>query len=387
MKNQRTSEIPHVYGVKVVGIGMDNLGPETVLTNDELARQLLARRDHDLKVLGKEVFNSVEAERYETDHDWIKSRIHISQRRIAPMSLATSDLAIQAGQNALAMAKISPEQIGSLRLATVTPDELASPPTVSRVAIGLGIPVWDIDKTILHELIACDHMYACSSFLAAFQDAVSDLMLGRCEYAEVIGADKMSTTTDWSDRAFCPILGDGAGAVVLKRVSYQETDILINDFYAGGDGSFADRIIAPVGGSRNPLTDEIIRQDPLLRSTKLHMDGNNVFKDLVRLLKHYIIPQALEKCGHTPASVDVIIPHQANGRITDAFEEALRGLGFTGVVSKTIDMYANTTGGTIPIGMLDAYNKKILQPGRIVMIITMGGGYGWRVAMMRWSLK
>jgi len=380
------NDTPQVYGVKLVGIGMDNLGPESVLTNDELATQLLAKRGQDLKILGLDKFTPEDSKRYETDDDWIQSHMQVKQRRIAPPEMATSDLAIQAGLNALDKAGVKPEQIGSLRLATVTPDEWSSPPTVSRVQHGLGIPVWDVENQQLHELIACDHMYACSSFMAALQDAVSDLMLGRCEYALVIGADKMSAMTDWSDRGFCPILADGAGAVVLKRVPYAESDFSIDAFYAGGDGSFAERIITTVGGSRKPITLDYVDQDKILRETKLQMDGNNVFKDLVRLLKRNIIPESLEKSGYTPSCIDIIFPHQANGRITDAFEKPLRKLGFNGVISRTIDRYGNTTGGTIPIGIIDAYENKILKPGMTVMLVVMGGGYSWRVVFLRWSL-
>lgn len=378
---------PQVFGVQIVGIGIDDLGLDSVLTNDKLAEQLLEQRNRDLKILGLKEYSPDDAMRYDTDHDWIWGRVGIKERRIAPSEMATSDLAIQAGKNALAKANVSAEQIGSLRLATVTPDEWASPPTVSRVQHGLGIPVWDVDKKQLHELIACDHMYACSSFLAALQDAVSDLMLGRCDYALVIGADKMSTITDWSDRAFCPILGDGAGAIVLRRVPYEQSDFSIDAFYSGGDGSFANRIIAPVGGSRKPLTLEMVNKDKLLRGTKLTMEGNPVFKELVRLLKRNIIPEALDRCGYIPSDIDIIFPHQANGRITDAFEKPLRNLGFTGIVSKTIDQYGNTTGGTIPLGIHDAYENKSLQPGMTVMLVVMGGGYSWRVVFLRWNLK
>ena len=379
-------DTPQVYGVKIIGIGIDDLGPDTVLTNEELASQLLKRRDQDLKILERDNFDPEDAKRYETDDQWIQTRIQIRERRIAPDAMATSDLAIQAGRNALAHANIKPEQIGSLRLATVTPDEWASPPTVSRVAHGLGIPVWDIDKQHLHELIACDHMLACSSYVAALQDAVSDIMLGRCNYALVIGADKMSTITDWRDRSFCSIFGDGAGAMVIKRVPYEESDFLINAFYAGGDGSYAKRIITPVGGSRQPLTQEIVLKDKLLRSMKLQMEGGSVFRELVNLLKRHIIPEALEKSGYSPGSMDIIFPHQANGRMIDAFEKPLRELGFTGFISKTIDRYGNTTSGSVPLGIMDAYESKILLPGRKVMIIVMGGGYSWRVVCFRWSL-
>ncbi|MDD5039865.1 MAG: 3-oxoacyl-[acyl-carrier-protein] synthase III C-terminal domain-containing protein [Patescibacteria group bacterium] len=379
--------VPNVFGVKIVSIAGDDLGPETILTNDRLASELLARRKTDAKLLHVKQFPPEIAERYETSGPWIEERLQIRQRRIAPAGLATSDLAIQAGKKALSKAGVTPDQIGSLRIATVTPDYHASSPTASLVAEGLGIPIWDIEDTQLHELIACDHQLACSSFVAALQDAVDDIMLGRCEYALVIGADKMSTITDWSDRGFCPILGDGAGAILLKRVPYEETDIEVNAFYAGGDWTKASRIIAPVGGSRTPLTVDLIKKDPLFSGTKLHMDGNTVFKELVRFLKNHVIPEALEKCGYTPSSINVIFPHQANGRITDAFERPLRALGFTGYVSRTIETDGNTTSASVPRGMVHAYENKILLPGRTVMIVVMGGGYFWRVVFLRWSLK
>lgn len=379
---------PTIFGVKIIGIGMDDLGPETILTNSRLAEELLERRKTDMQKLGVEHLPEAKAKLYETNDEWIRQRVQIRHRRIAPAAIATSDLAIQAGRNALAHAKISPDAIGSIRLATVTPDELASPPTVSRVATGLGIPVWDIEDEELHELIACDHMYACSSFLAAFQDAVSDIMLGRCKYALVIGADKMSTITDWGNRDFCTILGDGGGAIVLKQVPYDQTDILVNAFFSGGDGSKAEKIIAPVGGSRRPLTRGEFENDPLLANTKLQMDGNRVYKDLVRILRKSIIPQALEKGGHTPKSIDVVFPHQANGRMSDeGIEGPLRELGFSGIVSKTIEEFGNTTSASVPIGMKKAYDSGVLRPSRSTMIAVMGGGYSWRVAFLNWSLS
>lgn len=379
-------EVPRLYGVKIEGYGEVATPLDWFQDNHQVAENLLRQMEEDATLLGRKVedLTSEEKKPYLTNDEWIRERIQIVKRPIAPANIATTDLAIEAAKNALDHAGISPEQVGSVRLATVTPDEWASPPSYGRLAVGVGIPVWDEEDFVLHELIGCDQSQACCSFMAALYDSHNDIATGQCEYALVVGADKMSSIVDVHSRDFYPILSDHAAAIVLKRVPYEEGQFLAHGFYAGGDGTKAERIIAHAGGSRIPLSRSYFESDPLLRMTKLDMQGNEVFKELVRVLTHNVIPEALEKAHLTPRSIAAIIPHQANGRMIDAVDVRLRKIGFSGFMSKTIVDYGNPTSASVPHGLIDAIKNGRIQKGDIVMLIAMGGGYTWRVAFIKW---
>lgn len=377
-----------LFGAKIIGTGKADLGEDSVVTNEKLAKDLAARIPEACKFLGVEKLPADLEEKHKTDHDWIWTRVGVNQRHIVGDKVATSNLAISAGLNALKDAGIGPEEIGCLRLATVTPDNWASPPTVSKVMAGLGIPVWDSEGFHLHEISATDQSYACSTFLGALRDAYVYLAAGVCRYALVIGADKMSSITNWHDRGFCSILADHGAALLMEGVPFEQSDFKREWFYAGGDGSKGDRIITPVGGSRQPLTSEIVKNDPLFNSMKLTMQGSRVFKELVSLLKGHIIPEALEKAGLAPIDINVAIFHQANLRMIEPVEAYLRELGLPekSIVYNTIQRYGNTTCASIPVGIHDARVEGVLQRGQTVMLVVMGGGYSWLVAFLRWSL-
>jgi 3-oxoacyl-[acyl-carrier-protein] synthase-3 len=379
-----------LYGVKVIGTGKADIDPRAFMDNMQLARDLRERKKKARELLGVKRLPSDLARLHETSDEWIRARMGIRQRPIVGDDIATSDLAISAGKNALRDAGVNPDQVNLLRVATVSPDYPQSPPTASIVALGIGIPLWDVENIQLHQYIATDQSYACSSFPIALMDAVVHIMAGFCEYALVIGADKMSSTADWHNREFCPILSDHAGAIVLKRVPFEESDFRREWFYAGGDGSKADRIITPVGGSRCPLTPDLVKRDPLLSSTKLAMEGNTVFRELVSKMKRYVIPEALKKAGLTPSCVDIVFCHQANIRMIKAgVEDYLRGVGFrdSAIVFNTIHKYGNSTNASTPVGIHDARTEGVLKPGQTVMLVYMGGGYTWAIIFLRWSLK
>lgn len=380
------NEAPCLYGVKIVGYGEVDTPPEWFRDNNQIAADLEAQKIEDAALLGRKVedLSPEELKPYETNDLWIRERVHIVTRPIAPADISTTQLAIEAAKNAIENAGISPEQIGSVRLATVTPDEWASPPSYGRMAVGAGIPVWDEQDIFLHELIGCDQSQACCSFMAAFYDAHNDIATGQCEYALVVGADKMSSIVDRHSRAFYPILSDHAAGLVLKRVPYEEGQFLPRGFYAGGDGTKAERIIARAGGSRMPISWEYLKTDPLMKLTKLDMEGNEVFKELVKVLTHHVIPEALEKANLAPLPIAAIIPHQANGRMIDAVDIRLRKLGFKGHMSKTIVDYGNPTSASVPHGLIHAVKNGHIKEGDIVMLIAMGGGYTWRVSFIRW---
>lgn len=375
-------------GVQIIGTGKADLDPDCFVDNYQLARELVDRKKTARGLLNVKRLPPGLSIKYNTSHKWIVNRTGIYQRPIVGDNIATSDLAISAAKNALKNANILAEQIGLIRLGTVTPDEIYSPPTVSRIAHGIGIPVWDIDGIKLHECIATDQSYACSTFPISLNDAVVYLTAGYCDYALVIGADKMSSANNPHNREIWPILADHGAAVILKRVPYEESGFKKEWFFAGGDGSESDKIIARYGGSRNPITPDYLKLDPLVEKSKIFMNGKSVFTDLVRLLKQNIIPEALEKAGLTPVNIDLALFHQANIRMIDPVEKYLRKLGFRddAVVFNTIQNYGNTTCATIPLGIHDARVAGVLKKDMTVMIVAMGGGYSWVVTFLKWKI-
>lgn len=356
-----------MYGVKVTGVG--SFYPSKVVTNDEIAEILLARLDKYVST-GVLPAESNKAEQFKSDSSWILERTGVKERRHAEPNQATSDLAYEAAKNALEMSGLRKDSIGFVIIATVTPDHLASPPTAALVErkldIGSRPAVFDVSA-------------ACSSFVSALFLGYSLIKSGAYKAGLVIGADVMTRIVNWNDRKTLPLFGDGAGCFVLERTSLLEDQFGLNNFYFGSDGSFADLIQVPAGGSRKPIGAETL-SDPFNQGHTLHMNGLKVYKEIVRLVSEEVIARALAKAGLHLEELDALILHQANKRME---EEIVTRLGYRGIVYGNIERFGNTTSAAIPICFAEALDREIIRPGMKILFVAFGGGFTWATALMR----
>lgn len=240
----------------------------------------------------------------DTTNEWILERTGISERRIADADTATSDLAKNAGTAALDQAGLKPEELDLIIVATITPDQLF-PSTACFVQEKIGAK----------NAVCFDIGAACSGYIYGIMVADSFLRSGTFRNALVIGAEKLSAFTDWTDRSTCVLFGDGAGAVVLSASDSNDT---ILGCYLGSDGSAADLLRLPAGGSRMPSSRETVDQ----RLHFLKMEGRDVFRRAVQAMC-VSAESILKKCGKTPDEIALMISHQANKRIINAVSRKL----------------------------------------------------------------
>ncbi len=312
----------------------------------------------------KKVLTNFDLEKMvDTTDEWIRTRTGIRERRIADDNEATSDLAVEAARKALENARINPQEIDLIIVATLSPDYLF-PSTACLVQDKLGIK----------NARAFDVEAACSAFIYALSVAEAFIKSDACKTALVIGAEVFSRIVDWKDRNTCILMGDGAGAVVLKEV---ENGKGILSTHLGADGSGASLLKQPAGGSRLPASEETVRQG-------LHyfkMQGNDVFKLAVRIMSESVI-NALKKAGLSNKNVDLIIPHQANLRILNAMAKRLSIPMEKLMVN--LDKYGNTTAASIPIALDEAVKQGRIKEGDIVVLVAFGAGLTWGAAVIRW---
>jgi 3-oxoacyl-[acyl-carrier-protein] synthase III len=301
----------------------------------------------------------------ETNDEWIVSRTGIRSRHIAGDDMATSDLAVEAARVALKQRDLSPDDVETIIVCTVTPDMLF-PSTACLVQDRLGAKhAWGFD------LVA-----ACSGLLYGLTTGCQLIASGSQERVLVIGADTMSRIVDYNDRATCVLFGDGAGAMLLEPAEGEDAGLL--DFYHEVDGSGGQFLYMPAGGSRLPASCDTVEQ----RQHYVHQDGQQVFRYAVRKM-HEICTTLLERNGYTPDDVDVMIPHQANARIISAVSERLGIAREKAIIN--IDRYGNTTGGTIPLATHDAIQCGKLKKGDLVLMVAVGAGLTAGGALWRWA--
>ncbi len=304
------------------------------------------------------VSNADLAERLDTSDEWIVERTGIRFRHIAGSHETTSTLAAAACRAALDAAGIAAQDIDLIVLATATPDQ-TFPATATKVQAMLGID----------DCVAFDVAAVCSGFLYAVQVADSMLRTGIHRRALVIGAETFSRILDWEDRTTAVLFGDGAGAIVLEG---QESEA------EGGRGILATRLHAD--GRHNELL--YVDGGPSTTGTvgKLRMKGREVFRHAVVNLAS-VLQESLDIAGLTPSAVDWVVPHQANARILEATSRKL-GLPAEKVVV-TVDRHANTSAASVPLALDTATRDGRIQPGQIVVLEAMGGGFTWGAAVLR----
>jgi 3-oxoacyl-[acyl-carrier-protein] synthase-3 len=297
-----------------------------------------------------------------TSDDWIRERTGIRERHIAASGEACSDLAVQAGRRALAAAGLAASDLDLILVATCTGD-YPLPATACLVQHQLGAT----------KAAACDLSAACCGFVYALSVADAYVRTGM-RHVLVIGSEVMSAITDWSDRNTCILFGDGAGAAV---VSASEGEQGILSTHLRSDGSLCELIAVPAGGSRTPVSEQVVAE----RSHFIKMKGNETFKVAVRTLEE-IARETLAANHLQVEDLDLYVPHQANMRILKAVMERL-GLPLEKVMLN-LERYGNTSAASIPIALDEAVRAGRVQDGSLVMLGAFGAGLTWASALIRW---
>lgn len=300
----------------------------------------------------------------DTNDEWIKSRTGISERRILKEpGKATSDLAVAAAQRLLDQLKMDPMEIDLIICATVTED-MSFPDTGTLICYKLGAK----------RAFGFDIHAACSGFLYALTVGAQFIQAGTYKKVMVIGADKMSSIVDYTDRATCILFGDGAGAVMLEPSETGDVGIVDSVLY--GDGEGKDVLYMKAGGSLNPTTHETVDR----KEHYLFQDGRPVFKKAVAGMVSSV-QEIMERNHLTKEDIDWVVPHQANMRIISSVSGML-DMPLEKVMIN-IERYGNTTAATIPLCLWDYKDK--LKKGDNLILTAFGGGYTWGATYVKWA--
>ncbi|HZE88353.1 MAG TPA: beta-ketoacyl-ACP synthase III [Verrucomicrobiae bacterium] len=300
----------------------------------------------------------------ETSDEWIATRTGIRERRVAREGETMSQFAVQASVRALEMANTPAAAIDLIICATVTPD-MPIPSTACIIQHRLGAT----------RAAAFDLSAGCSGFTYALSIADQFIRSGTYRNVLVIGAELLTKYLDWSDRTTCILFADGAGAVVLTGEETDGRGIVATAIHA--DGSMADYITLPGGGTLHPPTAESVRSGLHF----IRMKGNETFKLAVRSIEE-VCREVLAAAGVTAAEVDLFVPHQANRRIIDAVGSRL-GMP-PEKVYLNIERTGNTSSASIPIALDEANRKNLVHPGDRVLFAAFGAGLTWGAALVRW---
>lgn len=329
------SPLATLTGTQILGTGC--FAPEMVVRNEDLAE------------LGY-------------DADWIFQRTGIRERRRAADDMATSDLACRAAQECLTAAGVTPDQLDLILVATMTPD-MPTPSTACIVQQKLGAtaPAMDINA-------------ACAGFMFALVTGMHFAAAGSAKRVLVIGADLMSRAVNPADQKTFPLFGDGAGAVLVGPADDSHGLLA---YTLGADGTGADLLCLPGGGTREPLTLENIEAGRQF----LRMDGRAVFKWAVRVIQDTGL-DVLRAAEISLDEVSLVVLHQANIRIIDA---AVEGLGIDRErVFVNLDRYGNTSAASIPLALAEAQAAGRIKSGDHVLMAGFGAGLAWGAGVLRW---
>jgi len=299
----------------------------------------------------------------DTSDEWIVSRTGIRERRIATDDMSCADMAAEAARRAMTSAGCTHEDIDLVICGTVTPDyRLPSNACVLQEMIGFP------------NAVAFDVVAACTGFINGLSIASAYITTGQSKRALVIGAEKLSSITNYKDRNTCVLFGDGAGAVILEG-SDDGRGVLST--YMRSDGSLRSWLWIEKGGSRHPYLPGVSEEG----SDKILMNGSDVFKVAVRAMGA-AASQVIEDAGLTPEDISLFIPHQANLRIIEAISKRLKLPPEK--VYLNIERYGNTSAASVPIALDEANREGRLKPGDNVVMVAFGGGMIWGAAAVKW---
>lgn len=299
----------------------------------------------------------------ETTDEWIQTRTGIRERRIARPDEFTSDMAAAAAKRAMERAGVTPEQIELIIVATITPD-MPFPCTACLVQQKIGA----------RKAAAFDIEAACSGFVCALEIGQQFIMSRTYDTVLVIGAEKLSSIVDWTDRNTCVLFGDGAGAAILQNRS-DSHGLLATTM--GADGAKSELLCMPGGGSKHPATAESV-------SARLHylrMDGKETFKHAVNAM-NTAARDVLAKCGLQISDIKCVIPHQANQRILSAVADRL---GATpDQLFMNLQSYGNTSAASVAIALDEVVSSGRIERGDLLLLLVFGAGFTWGAAVIEW---
>lgn len=333
-------KLDNLIPVTIAGIG--RYVPETVITNDDIAKIV------------------------DTNDEWIKSRTGISERHVVSGNETAVSLAVNAAKDAIKNAGISADQIDLIITATSLPDSLY-PSTACEVQSAIGAV-----NAVSFDLVA-----ACSGLIFGLNVARNFIASGTYKTVLLIGVDIHTRFVDWTDRATCVLFGDGAGAMIVKESVDGVNDILSIDMHS--DGTKAGELRIPLYGKNCPLVEpnEEKRQC-------VSMNGREIYKFAVSVVPESI-QNALVIAGLSVKELDYLIPHQANMRIVSAITERLELDPKQVIVN--LDRYGNTSTASIPIALTEALENKQIPDSSIVALCGFGAGLTWGTAIVRWRTK
>ncbi|MCF6331220.1 MAG: ketoacyl-ACP synthase III [Sulfurimonas sp.] len=313
--------------------------PEKILSNEDLSKMV------------------------DTSDEWITKRTGIKERRIAAKNEHTSDLGMKAAELAIKRSGLDKDEIDMVVCATISPDYFCMPSTAAIISTKLG----------LKNITAFDISAACTGFIYILSIAKAFIESGMKKNILIIGAEKLSSITDYSDRSTCILFGDGAGAAIISATDNKDEAII--DIHTGADGKYADLLMTPNGGSGS--AHDAIDQETA--SCFMQMKGNETFKVAVRTLTKDVV-EILNKNNIENKSIKHFIPHQANYRIIKAVGDALK-LKDEQVVL-TVEKYGNTSSASIPMAINDIYEQGTLKKCELMLFDAFGGGLTWGSALV-----
>jgi 3-oxoacyl-[acyl-carrier-protein] synthase III len=315
--------------------------PPGVLTNADLTRML------------------------DTSDEWIVERTGIRERHIATADQSVAMLSRDASEKALARAGITAKDLDAIVLGTASPDRLL-PSTACDLQALLGA----------ENAAAFDIAAACPGFVFATAVAEGLIASGQSETVLVVGAEKLSTITDFQDRSTAILFGDGAGAAVIRRTSNGNGRGILSTFIKS-DGRLAPLLYRPGGGSSDPISEKVVCN----RSHYMKMAGREVFKAAVLAMAE-ACDEALERAGVSAGEIDLLIPHQANIRIIEATAKHA-GMPMEKVMVN-VDRFGNTSSASIPLALDQAISEGRVKPGSLLLLVAFGAGFTWGSTVVRW---
>ena len=320
-------------------IGTGSYVPEKILSNADLERLV------------------------ETNDEWIVTRTGIRERRIAAPEQTTSDLAAEAAKAAMLNAGVTAEELDMIIVATVTPD-MFFPSTACFVQTKIGAK----------NAVCFDVSAACSGFLFALETARQFIASGARKTVLVIGAEKLSTIVDWSDRNTCVLFGDGAGAAILRHKPGARGMI---HTHMGSDGRQSEILYIPGGACRTPVTAE----NAALRLNTIKMNGKETYKQAVTAMMD-AGNRVLEAGGVRAEELACVIPHQANARIIEAIADRMRLPLERFLIN--LDRFGNTSAAAVAIALDEANRTGRMKEGDYILLVVFGGGLTWAGSLIQW---
>jgi 3-oxoacyl-[acyl-carrier-protein] synthase-3 len=300
----------------------------------------------------------------DTSDEWIRERTGIRERRIAGPETPLTLMCEHASRAALAQAGLTPLDVDSIVVGTISPDRRL-PSAACDLQARLGA----------RKAAGFDIGAACPGFVYTLTVAEALIASGQAKTVLALGAEKLSSVTDYTDRSTAILFGDGAGAAVVTPADGSGRGIL--SAVLGSDGTLADLLYMPGGGSSDPVSQKVVDE----RTHYIRMAGREVFKAAVRAMAQ-ACDDALARAGVTAQEIDLLVPHQANMRIIDATAKHA-GMPMSKVMVN-VDRYGNTSSASIPIALAEAVDQGRLQAGMLVLLVSFGAGFTWGATVIRW---